>query len=383
VVVTELGRRPKVVQLVTRLNIGGPARHVLSLARDLDDQVDMVVAAGRSPVAEGLLEDPQVPVRPVPLVRPIRPHVDAAAVRSIRRLLRDEAPDILHTHMAKAGTVGRMAARSMRARPRTVHTFHGHVLDGYFSPPLQQAFIRAERALARHTDVLVAVSEEIRDQLLGLGIGRAEQYEVIPVGVDLDAYLAVDEPSGRLRRELGLQPETPLVGILARLAPVKDHDTLFRALTALDGVHLAVLGDGELRAALQRAVSSYGLDGRVHFTGWWDDIPAALADIDVVALTSKNEGTPVALMEAAAAARPIVATNVGGVGRIVKDASTGYLVPAGNHLATAARLQELIDDRSRRRELGAQGRSLVRERFASDTATDALAELYARLSSRR
>ena len=215
------GERARVVRMITRLNIGGPAQQALLLTRELSARWPTVLAAGVPPNAEGELRDPDVEVRPLPLVRPLSPRTDVRAFVACRRLLVAHRPAILHTHMAKAGAVGRLAARSLGGRPRSVHTFHGHVLDGYFSPSTERAFLAVERMLARSTSVLIAVSKEIRDELLDLGIGRAAQYRVIPLGLELDALLAVEQPTGSLRRALGLPASTPLVGAVGRLAPIK------------------------------------------------------------------------------------------------------------------------------------------------------------------
>ncbi|MEX2555854.1 MAG: glycosyltransferase, partial [Actinomycetota bacterium] len=339
----------RVLQLVTRMNIGGPARHVLALAQGMPPHIQVEVAAGRPPAVEGELTEPAVPVHPVPLVRPVSPRQDLVAIRAVRRLLRNRETRVLHTHMAKAGAIGRVAARGL-PHVRTIHTFHGHVLSGYFSRPLQRAFLEAERRLARETDVLVAVSSEIRDALLDLGIGRPSQYEVVPIGTQIQQPAA----GGRLRDALGLAPDVPLAGVVARLAPIKDHATLLVALVEVPRLHLAVLGDGELRNELERQASDMGLSGRVHFTGWWHDISSALVDLDMVVLTSRNEGTPVALLEAAAFGKPIVATDVGGVGAIVEDGVTGYLAASGDHDRIAGLLRRLSEDAELAARLGAE-----------------------------
>lgn len=366
-----------VLRLVTRLNIGGPARQALLLSRALNDDYPTVLAAGRPDPFEGELADPAVAVRRVPLTRAVRPQTDLAALAAVRRLLRSTGARLLHTHMAKAGTVGRLAAVQLPAAPRTVHTFHGHVLDGYFSRPVRQAFVTIERELARRTDVLVAVSPETRDALLALGIGRPGQFHVMPVGLDLAPYLAVGGPTGRFRAELGLDAGTPLVGSIGRLVPVKDHATLFRALGHLPGVHLAVVGDGELRAQLQAEAAGRDLAERVHFVGWRHDLAGVLADLDAVALTSLNEGTPTAVIEALAAARPVVATDVGGVRHVVSDAVTGLLAPARDDRTIALRLGDLLNDRARAVRLSQAGRQDVTARFGEGRLVRETRDLYA------
>ncbi|HVF13801.1 MAG TPA: glycosyltransferase, partial [Acidimicrobiales bacterium] len=296
-------------------------------------------------------------------VRPLRPQADLRSLTAVRTMLTELGPALLHTHTAKAGSVGRLAALSVRRRPVLVHTFHGHVLEGYFDAATRAAFLEIERGLARRTDALVAVSEEIRDQLLALGIGRPDQFHVVPLGLDLGPYLAVERPGGQFRASLRIRPETPLVGIVGRLVPIKDHETLLKALTRLPDVHLAVIGDGELRTALTHRVAGLGLADRVHFTGWCADMAAALSDLDAVVLSSRNEGTPLALIEASAAGRPVVATDVGGVRSVVEDQVTGLLTPPGDDHALASAVARVLADAPGRARMGLAGREHVRERF--------------------
>lgn len=375
--------RPKVVRLITRLNVGGPARQALLLTRDLADRFDTVLAAGRPTEVEGELHDDAVTVRRVALVRPTDPVNDGRALMAVRRLLAQTAPDLVHTHMAKAGTIGRVAARSMRDRPSTVHTFHGHVLEGYFRPSTQRAFVEVERRLARQTDALVAVSPEIRDALLDLRIGRPAQFHVISLGFDLSSFLAVEGPAGTLRAKLGLAGDVPLVGIVGRLVPIKDVPTMLAAMVELPEAHLAVVGDGEMRPALEERARHLGIAGRVHFTGWWPEVAEALSDLDVVALTSRNEGTPVSLIEAQAAGRPVVATDVGGVRYVVEEGVGGHLVPPGDAGALAGCIARLLGDPGLRRDMGEKGRASVRHRFGKDALLSGISDLYTGLLDRR
>jgi glycosyltransferase involved in cell wall biosynthesis len=274
--------------------------------------------------------------------------------------------------MAKAGAVGRLAAISSfdrHARPRLVHTFHGHVLEGYFGRSQQRAFLELERLLARKTDVLIAVSPEVRDELLDLGVGRPGQYRVLPVGFDLSHLLEVGGPrgpAGQLRAAIGLPVDVPLAGVLGRLVPIKDHSTLFHALREVPGAHLAVLGDGEMRSSLESLARELCIADRVHFTGWWLDVATALADLDVVVLSSRNEGTPVALIEALAAGRPVVATDVGGVRHVVQDGETGWLSPVGDAVALGQLLKRSLSNRATAESMAQEGRRRVVGRFGAD-----------------
>jgi len=371
-----------VLRLITRLNVGGPARHALLLARLLRPEYETVLAAGVPGPNEGELAHADVRVTRVPLVRPLRAVDDARALAAVRRLLLAQRPEILHTHMAKAGSVGRLMALTVRAGPLTVHTFHGHVLRDYFGRRTEQAMVAAEAWLARRTDLLIAVSTEVRDDLVAMGVGRREQYEVVPVGLDLAPFLAVEAPSGRLRAQVGLAPDVPLVGVVGRLVPIKDHAVLLSAMALLPSAHLAIIGDGDLRPSLEAQARQLGLADRVHFTGWWKDMAAALSDVDVVALTSRNEGTPVALIEASAARRAVVATAVGGVASVVEHGTTGFLVPPGDPEAVAQRLGALLADPAGQGRMGDAGRERVATAYGETRLLDDIRRIYAELLGR-
>ena len=365
-----------VLRLATRLNIGGPARQCLLLTKSLADEFPTILAAGTPPPEEGEMTGPGVVVRRLPLARPFSPRADGRALCATRALVQEIRPTIVHTHMAKAGTVGRLAAEAVRPRPITIHTFHGHVLDGYFSPAVERAFLTAERLLARRTDVLIAVSPQVRDALVDLGVGAPDRWRVVPLGLELGPFAAINGPSWRLRQRLGLGSDIPLVGAVGRLVPIKDLGTLVRAVARLDGVHLALIGEGEQRAELEALVASLGLEGRVHLPGWAEDVAAWMSDLDVVALTSRNEGTPVALIEALAAGRPVVATSVGGVPFVVRHGVTGWLVPPGDPAAIADALQAVLADPSEAARGAADARAEMLARFSSDRLVADIRALY-------
>ncbi len=371
----------RLVRLITRLNIGGPARQALLLSRALAEDFPTVLAAGTPPPEEGELADPDVPVTRVPLVRPLRPATDMRAFVAVRRLLTEARPRLVHTHMAKAGTIGRSAAWTIRPRPRLIHTFHGHVLEGYFNPAVQRSFIEIERRLARRSDALIAVSTEIKDSLLELGIGSDAAIRVIPLGFDLQPF--VDAAAGNgLRDELHLPPDAALIGTVGRLVPIKDHLTLLEAMARLADAHLVVVGDGELRSDLERQARELRVADRVHFTGWRRDIPQVIAELDVVALTSRNERTPVSLIEAHAGAKAAVATDVGGVRSVVLHEETGLIVPPGDAGAVASALERLLADPGRARGMGAAGRRHVTARFGQERLIEDIRALYRELLSR-
>src|SRR5581483_8612848 len=307
----------------------------------------------------------------------------------VRELIREFRPHILHTHTAKAGAIGRSAALlSGRQRPKAVvHTFHGHVLRGYFSPLVTQAFLQVERRLARTTDALIAVSPEVREDLVALKVAPAEKIFVVRLGLDLSARIAA-EPNARqaIRAALGADGDRFLVGWLGRMTEVKRVDDLLRAFRRLRGrgvdAELVLVGDGPLRAQMQQLASELGIAERCHFLGYREDVGSLYAAFDAVALTSANEGTPVTLIEALSARVPVVATDVGGVGDVVPDGRAGYLVPPGDVEGLAERLDLLAGDASLRARLGEAGSTYVRDRYSVPRLVSDMDALYRTLLER-
>jgi glycosyltransferase involved in cell wall biosynthesis len=380
--------RIRVLRIIARLNVGGPAIHASLLTDRLDpSRYESTLAAGAVEPTEGdylALQGRTLPrlVEVGGLGREIRGAQDLAALAALVRLVRRLRPHIVHTHTAKAGTLGRLAAWLCRV-PVVVHTYHGHVLRGYFSPAKTRAFAAIERALARVTDALVAVSPRVRQELLELGIGRADRFEVVPLGLDLEPFASAERRRGELRRELGLDAATPLAGIVARLVPIKAHEILLAAARLLADrpapPRVVIAGDGERRAELEALAAADGLRGRVHFLGWRADLPRIYADLDVVVLCSRNEGSPVALIEAMAAGRPVVATRVGGVPDVVIDGESGLLVPEDDAPALAQAIARVLDEGELARRLGAAGRRQALERFGAGRLVRDIDALYARL----
>jgi len=248
------------------------------------------------------------------LGREIRPLLDLRSLWRLYRLMREYRPSIVHTHTAKAGLLGRVAARMARV-PIVVHTYHGHVLRAYFGPVKTAAFRWLETGLGRVTNVLVAVSQAVKQDLVGLGVAPASKIRVIPLGLELSG-LDGELPRGRLRGDAQVPDGAPLVGVVGRLVPVKDVGTFLRAARIvrqrLPECRFAVVGDGEERRQLEAEAGRLGLHGAIHFHGWRRDMDGVYGDLDVVVNCSLNEGTPVALIEALAAARPVVAGHPSG-----------------------------------------------------------------------
>ncbi len=320
----------RVARIIARLNVGGPAIHVCNLTSRLPSPFVTRLYVGD--VGPGEQEMPgaaalagREPIRVAGLGRSIRP-ADALALFTLVRELRRFRPHIVHTHTAKAGALGRLAARAVGAR--VVHTFHGHVFDGYFSPNKTRAFLAIERGLARLSDAIVTLSPRQRADIVDrYRIAMPDRVHVIPLGFDFTSFDDATRHRGELRRELGLPSDVPLVASVGRLTAIKDHALLFHAfrLTRRDA-HLVIVGGGEEMGRLQELVRTLGIEDRAHFVGFRSDIHRILADARVVALTSSNEGTPVAVIEALAAGCLPVATAVGGVEDVLDGGRWGKLV---------------------------------------------------------
>ena len=376
----------RILRVIARLNIGGPARHVILLSARIDPaRYSTLLLTGQEAPSEGNMNSLAKSVEVEPRVvaglgREISLWRDLLAWFRLYRLCLHYRPHI-HTHTANAGVLGRLAARAARV-PIIVHTYHGHVFQGYFSPLKSRLFLAIERWLGRSTHRLIAVSEAVRQDLLRLGIGTPERLVVIPLGLNLDPFLRCEDLRGQLRTELGLQPDTLLVGSVARLVPIKAHDVFLKAAAKVcvrfPQSRFLLVGDGERLAELQLLVERLGLREQVIFLGWRQDLDRVLADLDLVVLTSRNEGSPVCLIEAMAAARPVVATRVGGVGDVVDDGITGSLVAADKPEDVADAIVELLGDEKRRRAMGEAARERV-PRFGIDRLVSDIDRLYGNL----
>jgi glycosyltransferase involved in cell wall biosynthesis len=390
--------RVRVLRVITRLNIGGPSIHAASLTERLVARgFDTRLVHGRLAEGEGdmrYLLSPSIQTDHLrSLRRPLSPLHDAFAVGRILDILRDWRPHIVHTHMAKAGSVARTAAAIYNlttgrdAPARVVHTYHGHVLEGYFSPSRTRLFIAIERLLARVSDRIVAISPQICAELTDeYHIGRRDQFRVIPLGFDLSALAAIDEGARqRARATLGLPALAHVVTTVGRLTAIKQHELFLETARRVadadrDAVFL-VAGDGELRSDLERRALALGIADRVRFLGWRRDLDVIYGATDVFLLTSRNEGTPVALIESLAAAVPGVSTDVGGVGDVIEDECAGLRAPFGDAEALAARVIELLGNPDRRRAMGGHGREMVLRRYGVDRLVDDVERLYREMIS--
>lgn len=408
----------KVLRIIARLNVGGPARHVVWLTEALqDEEFESVLVAGTVPPTE---EDMRYfadehGVRPVfieEMSRELSPK-DAVSLWKVYRTVLRERPDVIHTHTAKAGTIGRAAGflykwltpGSLLGRPRRVslvHTYHGHIFHSYYGRAKTGFFLLIERVLARlATDRIVVITEQQKNEIHGkFGVGKETQFEVIPLGIDLDVFAGAEQGRAALREEIGASDDEIVVGIVGRLTEIKDHTMFLEAAAAygepgsgapLQNLRFVIVGDGHLRPGLEAAAGALGLGERVTFLGNREDPEVFYAGLDIVALTSRNEGTPLSLIEAMASRKPVISTSVGGVvdllGKVEKSldgfeiCERGIRTAPGDAAAFAAGLRFLAADPQLMDRLASRGLEFVRGAYGKDRLVGDIRSLYRRLSA--
>jgi len=382
----------RVLRVIARLNVGGPALHVALLNSGMDRRrFRSWLVTGTENPGEGTLRHYAEARGVLPVVIPeilgqatLAPR-DVVALTKLTALVRRVRPHVVHTHTAKAGFLGRVAARAAGV-PVVLHTYHGHVLSGYYGRIRENGLRLMERGLARLSDRLITVSDRVRDDLVAFGVAPADQFIVVPLGLDLDPMFAAAAQRGLFRRELGLEgqaAEAPLVGIVGRLFPIKNHtlflDAAARVRTAHPDTRFVVVGDGPLRGELEARARQPDLVDRVIFTGWRHDLPKIYADLDTLVVSSLNEGTPVSAIEAMAAEVAVVATRVGGLPDLIEDGRTGRLVTSEDPAALAGAIIRVLDDPTRGQPIREAARADVERRFMVSRLVDDMQDLYLKL----
>lgn len=383
----------KIVRIIARLNVGGPARHVILLNAGLRERglatrlVYGAIDAGEASMEAPAIESGIPLTRIDDLGRSVRAGSDLRAFVALLRLIFRERPDVVHTHTAKAGTLGRLAAFIYNATQRrsrralVVHTFHGHIFESYFSSVANWMVRATERILAHMSDVIITLSPlQRRDIVERFAVAQESRTVVVPLGVDLESLLGLPVDAPGMRDILGLQDDDVVVGNVGRIVAVKDLLTLIRAFAKANEVvpslRLVLAGDGPDRARAEALTRELQVSDRVRFLGWVNDLPAFYATIDVFALSSVNEGTPVAVIEAMAASRAVVATAVGGVPDVVESGVMGLLVPALDPDALSQALVALASDAGLRSRMGTAGRDRARAHYSVQRLVDNIERLY-------
>ena len=373
----------RVLRIIARMNVGGPAWQASVLTRELPEHgIETRLLVGTvGPDEEDFvsLRDPDLPVVTVPgLGRSVRLIGELRALLALVAEIRRYRPHVVHTHTAKAGVLGRLAA-ALTGVPVRVHTFHGHLLHGYFRPLLTRLVVLLEKALARRTTAIVAVGERVRDQVLAAGIGEPDRMVAIAPGV---AEPPVADGSS-VRAAFDVAGEVPVVLFVGRLTPIKRVDRLLEAfaevLSSVPDAVLVVAGEGDHLDDLAAGAAELG--DAVRLVGWQADVHRLYAMADVVVIASDNEGMPVTLIEAAMAGVPAVTTDVGSASEVVEDGVTGRVVPPAAR-SLAAGLVDLLADGDLRNEMGRSAGLRARERFGADRLVADHVALYRRLLGR-
>jgi glycosyltransferase involved in cell wall biosynthesis len=375
---------PRILRIINRLNLGGPTYNAALLTKHLAPEFETMLVAGSKleseESSEFICRQMGIDYISLPeMAREINLANDYKAYQKIKTLIREFNPDIVHTHAAKAGALGRMAAASLNV-PVIVHTFHGHVFHSYFNPVKTKVFLSIERYLAKKSTAIVAISEHQKYELSAIhSLCPANKIKVIPLGFDLSRFREkMDEKRKEFRARYLIEDDEIAIGIIGRLVPVKNHQLFLRAIQYLQGktvkrVRAFIIGDGEDLEKLREKASAMQMDNvywpesgrKAHltFTSWIKNIEIALAGLDIVALTSFNEGTPVSLIEAQAAGKPIVATRVGGIENAVVENETALLSALEDEDFFSKSLLRLVEDDNLRNNMAGKGWSNVENRF--------------------
>jgi len=383
----------RIAHIITRLIVGGAQENTLLCCRDLRAHHghDVRLWTGPQQGPEGSLlaqaRDSGVALTVVPsLRRAVHPWSDVRAYWQLRRALRDFRPHVVHTHSAKAGVLGRLAASRLRV-PAIVHTVHGSPFHPYQSALARGLFRACERWAARHCHQLVSVADAMTDLLVQEGVAPREKFITIYSGMDVDAFLNCGPLRDGMRAELGYGPQHVVIGKVARLFHLKGHDDVIQAARGVVArcppARFLFVGDGVRRGDLQRQIARAGLSGHVQFTGLLppEQMPALMAALDIVVHASLREGLARVLPQALIAGRPVVSYDVDGAREVVLPDETGLLVPPRAVGPLADALVQLVEDAQLRQRLGAAGRARFAEQFRHERMSDQLAQLYERLLS--
>jgi glycosyltransferase involved in cell wall biosynthesis len=390
----------KIAIILGRLVIGGTTMDTLQVAQHLQTrhQVLLITGGGEKDEFEAAYLTDLLPhIRHERIngfsgsIHPVR---DYKAYLQIRKVLRKFKPDIVHTHTAKAGLLGRLAASAEKV-PVIVHTYHGLLFHGYYNKTISGLIVRLERWLATKTTRIIALSVTQQQQIVhDYRICKAEKISVVPLGISLDVFANNRlQKRADFRSRYRLEENEIAVGIVGRIVPIKNHLFFLKVAKAAEQANLNlrffIIGDGHLRKKLQAVCEDWQLDytyfpeepraAVITFTSWITEVDKAMAGLDIVALTSFNEGTPVSLMEAQAAAKPVIATKAGGIDDIVKNNETGYTVDQGDVQVFAERLTFLASNKEAMKEMGAAGERLANEQFRKLRQVEDLNNLYCQL----
>jgi glycosyltransferase involved in cell wall biosynthesis len=387
---------PRVLRIINRLNLGGPTFNAAYLTKFMEPEFETLLVSGMKDAAEESSEFivKNLDLHPVympEMYRELNPFRDYKSYYKLRKIIDEFKPDIVHTHAAKAGAVGRLAANHSGV-PVILHTFHGHVFHSYFGSVKTRMFLEIERYLAKRTTKIIALSELQRDELVNeFKIAPKDKFSIVPLGFDLSRFETDKENKRKsFRAKYNIAHDEIAIGIVGRLVPIKNHELFLNAIHLVTQstkrkIRVFIIGDGEQRANIEATATKLGLKfdntnptapNLLTFTSWIKEIDVSNAGMDIIALTSKNEGTPVSLIEAQASCKPIVSTTVGGIENIVLENVTALLSPKEDVEAFAKNLLKLIEDDDYRLKMAQDGSHFVRQKFSYHRLCSDMSNLY-------
>jgi glycosyltransferase involved in cell wall biosynthesis len=393
---------PKVLRIINRLNLGGPTFNAAYLSKFLEPEFETLLVSGMKDEAEESSEFivKNLDLHPVyvpEMYRELHPFRDYTSYNKLRKIIEEFKPDIVHTHAAKAGAVGRLAA-SHSGVPVIIHTFHGHVFHSYFNPVKTRMFLEIEKYLAKRTTKIIALSTAQKNELTEVyKVAPPEKFEIIPLGFDLTKFEENQtEKRNEFRRQYNISDDEIVIGIVGRLVPIKNHTLFLKAIkfvteNSSKKIRAFIIGDGEARANIEQAAIAIGLafnnenkqqKNVLTFTSWIKNIDVSNAGMDIITLTSNNEGTPVSLIEAQASGKPIVSTKVGGIENIVIENETALLSSVNDDRTFMQNLLKLVEDEQMRKEMQQRGSEFVRNKFSYQRLCGDMTHLYRSLLSK-
>ncbi len=386
---------PRVLRIINRFNLGGPTYNAAYLTKYLPDHYETLLLGGMKDASEDssqfIVENLGITPMVLPeMKRAINPFQDYKAYKKIKEVIADFKPDIVHTHASKPGALGRWAAHQMKV-PVIIHTFHGHVFHSYFNSATTTFYKKLERKLAKVSSQIIAISDRQKEELSSIhGICEPDKISVIPLGFDLLRFQEnIADKRAVFREEFKLTDDDIAIGIIGRLVPIKNHHLFLRAFSWIKekttrNVKGFIVGDGESRAYLEDSCVELGLsfsndsedDVDIYFTSWVKNVDYVNAGVDIVALTSKNEGTPVSLIEAQASNRAIVSTKVGGIENVVIPGETALLSEPEDQDKFQSNLLEIVENDDLRKKMGVKGWTFVKDKFHFERLVGDITALY-------
>jgi len=395
---------PKILRIINRFNLGGPTYNAAYLSKHLSSNYETMLVGGAKDETEGssehIINDLNLEYTIIPeMKRSINPKLDRIAYKKLKKIIADYQPDIVHTHASKAGTLGRIAASACKV-PTVVHTFHGHVFHSYFGKTKTTIYKTIERRLAKKSTKIIAISDIQKHELTDIhNICPRNKVEVIPLGFDLDRFdQQTNQKRATFRKEYQLEENEIAIGIIGRLVPIKDHRFFVSVVEEIlkkklsQKVRFFIIGDGEERENIEKYIQERELSYTnqkknspkcfITFTSWITNIDLPMAGLDIIVLTSKNEGTPVSLIEAQAAGKPVITSDVGGVSNVVDQGKSGFIIQPNDISGFSNQLSNLIENDTLRKEMSEYGKNFVSDKFSYSRLCEDTEQLYDSLINR-